>query len=150
MSKLGANSFIIFLLCGFCVLLWSAYDLAMKKYKFWSQGLEQKITVIEKDHTSGTVKGGNTYYYKVQISGIIAVIGFPEILQEGEKYNVLVLGDNEEVILGKRSNNIFDIFSAQMGSKLYAVLAIILYFFVIFFTPKAILEIIKNRKKLYQ
>jgi len=150
MSKFGANSFIVFLFCGLLILIWSAYDFAFKTYRFSSQGVEQEIIVVKKDHVSGTSKGGNTYYYQVEILGNQAILGFSVILQEGEKYSVLVLGSNEEVILGKRTNSLFEIFSAQVGGKFYAGIFIAVYMFLFLTAPKAILEVFKNRKKLYQ
>ncbi len=70
MKKLLSYFVIAFLTFGIGAIFWSAFSLGNSSYAFWKNGRETTAVVLSLDHVSGSAKGGNSYYYNLNVDGL--------------------------------------------------------------------------------
>jgi hypothetical protein len=138
----------LLVLAGFPLLAWAVVYLSADTYSFWRHGVEKRAHVISLDHFTGG-KGGYIFYYRVEVDGRTFVKDFRMKLPEGEDVRVLALpNEPEQITLGTSSSGAFEIYAMSIGGRGIAVLTIAMFLFVAFVGPKAMLEWIKNRRKI--
>ena len=125
------------------------FYLAKTSYDLWAYGVEKEAHIIKYEHSNYHGKAGNTYSYQIEISGEIISNDFKLKLEEGRTYIVVVLGNNSEIMLGKKAPTLFKTFVAYMGNTLMAYLCIAMYIFFIIFLPRTLIELWKKRNNLY-
>ena len=150
MKKISSFFVLAFLAFGTLAIFWAGYDLGTTSYKFWVNGVQKEAKVISLDHVSGSTKGGNTYYYNLEIQGRNIISGFPYKLSEDSTYSVLTLENNEKVILGREGDNLFEIYSAQIGSKIMVFLTIAMFIFMPYGSYKMYSTLLPKRDNLWR
>jgi hypothetical protein len=148
MRKLWRWFMWLLVLSGFPLLAWAAIYLTADTYSFWRHGVEKRAHVVSLDHFI-TGKGGSTFYYRVEVDGRSFVKDFRVKLPEGQDVSVLALpNEPEQIIPGTSSSGAFEIYSMSIGGRGLAVLTIAMFLYMAFAGPKAMLEWIKNRRKI--
>lgn len=148
MKKIWNWLLYLFLLAGFPLLIWAGIYLAKDTYIFWKHGIEKNAEIIALDHTSGSGRGGTTYYYEIQIDENRLIEGFSNRLPVGKSVTVLTLpGSPEKISLGKQDSSLFEIFSYSIGSQFMAVLILGTYFFMVIYGPSTLFTILRGRNK---
>ena len=150
MKKLSSYFVIAFLSFGVLAIIWAGYSLGTTTYDFWKNGVEKQAKVISLDHSSGSAKGGNSYYYNLEIDDQIMIENFPYKLTENSSYSVLYLEGKKKVILGHSGNNIFEIYTAQIGSKFMALLTIAMFIFMPYGCYKMYSELLPRKDDLWR
>lgn len=118
MTKRNALLLLLFCLVGYLTLILATYSLAADAYNYWKNGHERIALVLKQDHTSGTVRGGTTYYYEVALGDRRLVTGFPSQLSVGKSYSVLEVPGKTGLTLANSQSGIFAVFAAQIGGCL--------------------------------
>ncbi|WP_129778343.1 ABC transporter permease [Peristeroidobacter soli] len=149
MKKLWNGFIWLFVLSGFPLLVWAGFGLASETYAFWRYGTEKVARVVALDHTSRAPKGGTTFYYLIEIDGHRFVKDFRVRLPEGGEVAVLSLPeDPNNVVIGTSKSTAFEIFSYSIGGKVWAVLVLAMFCFMIWAGPKALVAWIKARREI--
>ncbi|RYY04026.1 MAG: hypothetical protein EOO53_03795 [Gammaproteobacteria bacterium] len=78
------------------------FYLAKTSYDLWAYGVEKEAHIIKYEYSNYHGKAGNTYSYQIEIGGEIISNDFKLKLEEGRTYIVVVLGNNSEIMLGKK------------------------------------------------
>jgi hypothetical protein len=150
MNKLSSYCVIAFLSFGVLAIIWAGYSLGTSTYDFWKNGVEKQAKVISFDHVSGSAKGGNSYYYNLEIDGQTFTEKFRYKLKEKSSYSVLYLRDKQEAILGQSDDGLFKIYTAQIGSKFMALLTIAMFIFMPFGCYKMYSELLSKKDDLWR
>jgi len=150
MKKISSYFVISFLSFGVLALIWAAYSLGTTTYAFWTNGVEKQAKIISLDHISGSTKGGNSYYYNLEVEGQILIEKFPYKLKENSSYSVLYLENEKEAILGQSGNNLFEIYTAQIGSKFMAFLTIAMFLLMPYGCYKMYSELLSKKDDLWR
>jgi hypothetical protein len=133
---------------GFPILAWAGLSLAHDTYAFWRYGVEKNARVVALDHTSRT-KGGTTFYYLIEVDGRRFVKDFRVRLPEGNDISVLALPeDPEQVTIGNRNTNAFEIFAYSIGGDVMAVLVLVMFCLMIWFGPRTFVALLKARRQM--
>jgi hypothetical protein len=149
MKKLGNGVIWLLVPAGAVLLAWVAFRLASETYAFSRYGVEKTAHVLALDHVSRSTKGGNTFYYFLEMDGRRFVKDFRGRLPEGRSVSVLSLPhDPTQVILGTNKSSTFDIFSGLIGGHVMAVLAILLYGLLAWAGPSALVEWFRKRRQI--
>ena len=102
----------LFIIVGVFGFYWAGYSLCSKMIFFWQHGVEKQVKVKSLEHTTIDPRTGRTYQYLFEIDGIESRQYFRTPLPAGENISVLVSPENsEEIILGSKEDNIFELFS---------------------------------------
>lgn len=148
MKKLHSYFVFAFLTFGIGAVFWSAISLGSSSYAFWKNGRETTAVVLHLDHVSGSAKGGNSYYYNLNVEGQKIIQSFRCKLLEGSTYKVLFLDEKREVILGTSEVGLFEIYSAQVGSDFIAIVTLLMFVFMPYGTYKMYSELWTKRHDL--
>lgn len=150
MKKLLSYFVFAFLTFGIGAIFWSAISLGNSSYAFWKNGRETTAVVLSLDHVSGSAKGGNSYYYNLNVDGQKITQSFRFKLSEGSTYKILLLDEKREAILGTSEDGLFEIYSAQIGSDFMAILTLLMFIFMPYGTYKMYSELWPKRHDLWR
>jgi hypothetical protein len=140
MTKRNALLLLLICLFGYLTLIWATYSLTTDAYDYWKNGHERIALVLKHDHTSGTVRGGTTYYYEVALGDRRFVTGFPSQLSVGKSYSVLEVPGKPGLTLGNSQSGIFAVFAAQIGGYLMPYLIAMFIPFAVAVGPFALVR----------
>ena len=140
-----------FVITAFPLLYWAGYVMASDMIFFSQHGVEQQVVVKSREENTFSRRGITSYHYRLDMDGKTFRRSFSKRFSVGEIVVVLVAPDNSEnLILGSKSNNMFELFSLYVGGKIIAVFIIVFYLIIISLTALGIRTLIRNRGRLYE
>jgi hypothetical protein len=150
-DRFGRRILFLFILSGFPLLIWATYGITTDTYAFWKHGVEKRALVVEMENMAYVYKGGTMFYYVIEFDGHRSTEIFRMRLPEGKYVPILVLpGNPEKVALGRRDSSMFDIYTYEIGGRVYAVLTLCMFAFMTICGPLTIRQFWKNRRKIFE
>ncbi|MBA6262305.1 hypothetical protein [Colwellia sp. Bg11-12] len=149
MNKLSSH-FEFYLSIVVLLAMWGCgYFFIEKSYDFWANGVEKEAHIVSLDYVSLSARGGDSYYYNLEINRKKMIKDFPYKLAKNSNYSVLHLEVTNEVMIGNSDSNIFDIFAYHLGSKFTAITVILFLLFLPYLCYRSYLSAFVKKKNAW-
>lgn len=126
MSREGIGKFVVYF--GVLIGIISSLYLIGSAFRFWAYGVSNSAHIIGLERIQNGNKGRKSYYYKIDIDGAITVQRFGVEVPVESNIPVITLDKYPRgVIVGRKNDNFFQVFSSYLGSKYLAYMFLAFY-----------------------